>query len=396
MYVDELGKAVTKVGKLLKDAGVRAAVDRFRTSKGDERATAAVKLAEAGGVLVEKMSFMNESEKLVVQSLSLQSLATPEYWVELTSPNADTKAQQAEVVRLASRVVFATNHLPAMVGMLHATNQHSTSIPESTSGQKHGAPACKVGPGESALSIRLTDAGERASDPDRIARAIDGIDMLYSACASIIRKPTVELRLDDLSAKLNNDRDFRFVGELESINAVFAVIDTIPAALADIDPERDIDLDSVVRSLPIFQDLRKLGSLGTFSNKDLNDISETMHQGAMLTLESGVILNIEDARTGATDRRAGSPEQSSRYGNDEPPTLVSRAKPNVSAAEHDEDYQQYLREREALKRSNEEPVLEGVTSNTGESDAGNDGKSKDNRKAAIDQLLKSLGRSKNG
>ncbi len=114
--------------------------------------------------------------------------------------------------------------------------------------------------------------------------------MLYSACASIARKPAIDLRMDGVGSKRNNDRELHFTGESDSIAAVFAVIDSIPGALADIDPDQDIDLDAVVQSLPIFEDLNTLASLGNFSSKDLKDITDTMHQGALLALESGVIL----------------------------------------------------------------------------------------------------------
>ena len=153
---------------------------------------------------------------------------------------------------------------------------------------ERAGPKYPVSEGEGRLTIRLTDAGERACDPDRVARTIDGIDMLYSACASIARKPAMDLRLEAVDGKTN--RNLHFTGERDSISAVIAVIESIPYALEEIDAEQDFELDELVTSLPVFEDLKTLASLGTFSDTDLKDISETMHQGALLALESGVIL----------------------------------------------------------------------------------------------------------
>jgi len=213
---------------------------------------------------------MTPAQKKVVKCLHLGSLGSTDYWGQLIAGNGDPKTHQAELVRLASRVMFASSHLPAIISLMSIAESPQAQLPTGTSANSLLHPLQQ---GEGALYIRLTDAGERASDPDRVARAIDGIDMLYSACASIARKPAMDLRLDGVAAKDNRDRDFRFTGERDSIAAVFAVVDSIPEALANIDPDKDIDLDSVVSSLPIFQDLGTLASLGTFSGKDLKDIS---------------------------------------------------------------------------------------------------------------------------
>ena len=247
-------------------------------------------------------------ERKVMKRLHLDSLGSTDYWQLLMSDSVDAKTHQAEVVRLASRVMFASSHLPGLMSLMGDVNPTVVEPVASAVNPLLRA----VEEGEGALFIRLTDAGERASDPDRIARAIDGVDMLYSACASIARKPAIDLRLDDVAAKHNRDRDFRFTGARDSISAVYAVIDSIPGALADIDPDKDIDLDAVVRSLPIFQDLSTLASLGTFSGKDLKDISETMHQGALLILESGVILI--DAQMASHGQMGGDVAHSSRHG----------------------------------------------------------------------------------
>ena len=419
MQADELLSAVTKIVTMLKDAGIRSAIDQYRVAKGDQRTAAAATLSHAGSLLVASIDSMTPTEQEVVKCLHLGSLGSTDYWNKLVGGNDDPKQHQAEIVRLASRVMFSGNHLPSMVALLDKVEQPAPAMVKTVE-----MPTDSVNPlslpieeGEGALLIRLTDAGERASDPDRVARAIDGIDMLYSACASIARKPAIDLRLDGVMAKQNRDRDFRFTGERDSVSAVFAVVDSIPAALANIDPEKDIDLDAIVRSLPIFDDLNTLASLGTFSGKDLKDISETMHQGALLTLESGVILIDEEMlatggiempgqhTTGHNNVAAAAPmaaaQSASADANDNTAQLGGQA---PSAAESDEHYNRYLREREALMRT--QPTAADTGSNLNDSGVGaatgDNGSAQgysaegddQTRRDAVDELLKSLGQSK--
>ncbi len=415
MQSDELRKAVTLIVDLLKNAGIKTAVDQYRVAKGDQRTAAAARLGDAGATLVEKIDSLPLNERKVIKCLHLDSLGSAEYWEKLLSGNSESREHQAEVVRLASRVMFASSHLPGLVSLMSEVTPVAAVAPAASVISPLLRP---VEEGEGALFVRLTDAGERASDPDRIARAIDGVDMLYSACASIARKPAIDLRLDNVAAKHNRDRDFRFTGDRDSISAVFAVIDSIPGALADIDPEQDIDLDSVVRSLPIFQDLNTLASLGTFSGKDLKDISETMHQGALLILEGGVILIDEQMVSQGQMQGVDSAGQTatSTAGLQTPAVAhnasVSAAAASVvepsegapSAAESDEHYNRYLQEREAMMRSQVSGMpgnapdggkgLNGEQGHTGVFAQAESGADDQTRRDAVDELLKSLGQSR--
>jgi len=375
MHADELRVAVTKIVSVLKKSEIRSAVDQYRAAKGDNKSAAAAKLAHAGAVILEEFDALPDSGKAVVKCLQLDPLATTAYWKKITEPGDDPKAHQGEVVRLA-RAPSAPVIAPAPSAILAPLEE-----------------------GEGGLYIRLTDAGERASDPDRIARAVDGVDMLYSACASIARKPAIDLRLDALVNRPNRDRDMRFTGERDSIAAVFAVIESIPAALANINAEQEIDLDSVVRSLPIFADLKTLAKLGTFSAKDLKDISETMHQGALLTLESGVILINESiaAQDVRGDAAAKSITANAKSAAQAASSLNTNMQDTVasSAAEKDEHYNRYLREREAMLRPQDGSSAEASDSSPwglGE-DAPKllDTTDEDSaRRDAVDELLKSL------
>ncbi len=383
MRADELRRAIRRVVEVLNKADILAVVKEYRTATGDNRAVAAARLGHSGAIIMESMDKFNEAEKAVSRCMFLDNLGTTQYWQSLLASAGDPKKNAAELVHLFSRVMFASTHLPNLATLLGNAESNDP-----------GAWTHKPSTGEGRLTIRLTDAGERAADPDRIARSIDGIDMLYSACASIARKPAMDLRLDGISGA--EARDIHFMGERDSVAAVSAVISSIPEALEDVEPDEDLDLDSLVESLPIFEDLNTLASLGTFTANDLNDISETMHQGAMLILESGVILvnkAAEDAAASAQSRpvqmRPGASNVEPEQYTDTGPTPILKRRPNNNsgvAAERDEHYERYLREREALQ-------ARGGVGNS----------AKPNGKATpdtaqqpvdVDELLKNLGRSR--
>jgi len=325
MRANELHEAVGRVADVLEQAGIRAAVDRFRAAHGDELTVAAARLGHAGALISERFQRFDAAEQRVVKSLHLDSLASTGYWQQLIESASKPGQGRAEIVRLAARLMFAAQNLPGLTALM-ADIAPDDRLPDLASG-------------ESRLQVSLVDAGERASSPDRIARAIDGIDMLYSACASIARRPAMDLRLDAIDGTLT--RDLHFTGGRDAVAAVVAVMTSIPEALRRFDQHDDLDLDALVASLPVFSDLETLGSMGSFSARDLSNISETMRQGALLVLESGIVLlpgTAPDAK--AADTRAA------RSGR---PAAAVTSSPEHAGQAADRHYEAYLRERETMR-----------------------------------------------
>ncbi len=413
MRADELRTAVNRITLILDKADVRSAVDRFRSARGDERTVAAARLGHAGAIIMERFEQLTPAERRVVKHLHLDSLASPSYWDSLIASAGKPGPVDGEIVRLASRVMYASSHLPGLIALLD----------ESESGaQQHYAQA----PTEGRLIVRLADAGERATDPDRVARSIDGVDMLYSACASIARKPAIDLRLEGISG--DETRDIHFTGDKDATAAATAVLQSIPDAIAAFDDSEDLDLDDIIASLPVFEDLQTLASLGSFTPTDLKDITETMYQGAMLALESGVSLVTtgKPSSNGATPPARSTPVPRSNavvavpsagYPDDDLDTpmlttpqadatlngAAGADAANGSAVDH---YNRYLQEREAMQQTSPPAAQStGISGNAANGQIMNDGdfqhphfdaaesSQRDSlRKDAVDELLQALGK----
>lgn len=397
MRADELRSAVIKVVDILAKADLLAAVRNLRAAKGEDRTVAAARLGHAGAVVMENMGQLSDAESAVVDTLHLSSLASTAYWQDLLHADANPQKQAAELVNLYSRAMFATSHLPNLANTLSMVGSEAGYMPVET-GQKR-------------MVIRLSDAAEKAADPDRVARAIDGIDMLYSACASLSRKPAMDLRLDGVSG--TDHRDAAFTGGAEGVAAVLAVMESIPAAVSEAGGHENDDITSVVTSLPIFQDLKILAEIGTFSETELSEISETMHQGVVLTMESGVVVlpeqafaasvpsaapaaaSVAAASTAVSSLASGAtngavpPAQVSRAREEEPPTLTKRPESNGAVRNgladdsgvRDEHYEKYLREREAMQKG-VPPEVTGIDDKQ--------------RRAEVAALLKTLEQDRNG
>jgi len=151
-----------------------------------------------------------------------------------------------------------------------------------------------------------------------------------------------------------------------------------------------------------------------FSKQDLKDISDTMHQGALLTLESGVIpidpstVETQAARAPktavqqpkappvakvATARVTPITAASSAIAQDSSPVAEVLSTP--APVEQDEHYENYLREREAML--NPQPVSSPaaeVANVAQASDDTGDAAIDQSRRDAVDDLLKSLGQSR--
>lgn len=352
MRAVELQSAANNIAKLLQESDVLSVIRECRAARGEAWQDVAALLHATGSGLSVSLSGMDDNANTVLKATHLDALATNEYWAALSSEESDEAERQAELVRLYSRVMFASNHLPMLATLLESEPEPAAESAQDTAADLTAVPGggalpvTPLGEGEDRLLLKLVDAGELASNPDRIARAIDGIDMLYAACARLDRNPSMDLRL--ISVAGYTERDLVFVGEENTLQSIRAVVESIPAAIEKMDPEAEIDIDDLIQSLPVFENLTTLKKLGTYSAEDIKDLNDALHQGVLLSLESGVILVTDQAL-------------------------------QATAAENDEYYDQYLRERERLASADESETADANVTAIA-----------DSRDAAVNNLLRGL------
>ncbi len=281
MPENELRNAVESIVGLLRKTQVQQAISHFRTAIiRNEKSDAAKRLAGVGNQLVSAFSHFDSSQKRVCQYMHIDCLGSQKYWQELLSVSNGLEKTRAEVVQLYSRVMFAANHLPGLVNMIEASDSVSPAEPAQ---------------GNALLKIRLVDAGEKASDPDRISRTIDGIDMVYTASVSLAKKPAIDLSVNSLSGQ--PEKYLEFEGDIDGVNAVKTVIDSIADEVANIEDIENFDATELISNLPIFDDLKTLQKLGTFRKPEANQIAESMREGCLLIMESGVMLEPKRTQT---------------------------------------------------------------------------------------------------
>ncbi len=398
MHADELRVAIDKMVDTLAASGIMTAIRDYRTAKGDQQPVAAARLGHAGAMLMERMGKVTPHEETALKIMHLNNLRDTGYWQALLSIQKSEQERNAELVHLYSRVMFASNHLPNFSALLGRVDAGAGGAGSPATAAANSAAELQAG--ESRITIQLTDAGEKASDPDRIARSIDGIDMLYSACASLSRRPAMDLRLDYIDG--SSERSIVFTGETDSVSAMAAVIDSIPEALANLNDDQEIDLDALVQSLPIFSELNTLAGHGAFSEKDLRDIRETMHQGALLTLESGVVLP-EPPVQGNKNAPAPSVASAPKSGVSAAGLAAAHTAASSSSAPagRDEHYERYLEERAAMQNGSASNMAQQPDDDVDPFPAlGNavdaDEPLSEDKQAAVENLLRSLNQQRDG
>ena len=133
MHADELRQAVTKIVDLLRRSEIRSVLDRYRSARGDDRTVAAARLGHAGAMIMDRMQSLTPAERRVARLMHLDDLAATEYWQSLLDGTSDARAHQGDIVRLATRVMFATGQLPAMMSLLESVERRAIPSPASRS-----------------------------------------------------------------------------------------------------------------------------------------------------------------------------------------------------------------------------------------------------------------------
>ena len=408
---NKLSAAIAPVVELLKRTKLQEAVSSFRSALVSGRFTdAGDQLQETGMHFVEAFQHFDEAQLNVCRYLHLEDLGKSAYWRRICTVAEGPEKTRSEVVTLYSRVMFATSHLPGLMQLL----------PD----QEGQASRVTIREGAAELSVRLLDAGERASDPDRISRTIDGIEMLYSACTGISRKASIDLSLVAVSGPAGEKR-VTFEGDREGVSAVVAIIESIADEIAAADDLEHCDPEELVMQLPVFEDLETLQDVKKVSTEEAGDIAESLREGALLVMESGVLL-VTEAKPLSQPRKprvvplrpaedayqkaisGGLEPNSTRTAEQEPVVKLKVSEPSASAApaegerpaaqpevddmSPDEFYQHYLSEKSRIQGKNQTDTAAQAVSRASHDQLGG-GSSKSD---ALSDLLEDLDRINRG
>ncbi len=400
MDLIQLYSAIQRVVQSLKTSGLMPALKNYRGSlRGQanaDRASIESVLIEASNAYIEKSAMYTEQEISVVNLLHLAELGKASYWLDMTSNIRSVEVRLAQAVSAYSKLMFATGHLPGLLSLVRETSaMEGLRTDEPDSGT---------------LLLRLYDAVEPASSPDRMSRLIDAVDLIYSACSAMSDARPDSLRL--MSVAGVSVRSVIFHGDVQAINAVRKVIAQLNESAARLHQDELYSVDAIAAEMPLLDAIDELEHLDALSPDVAANAARDAREGAIMVLECGAQLVDHDAVANSSSYIPASVIAKLDADGKSFDNIDSRIGESIDAR-YDEVY-----ERERLKLLNESPEHDGssitsdaanasgspITSVYGRELASSSrgerspGKSElasrvvDNRKDSIDELIVDLNR----
>ena len=278
MDLIQLYTATQRVVKSLKTSGLMPALKGYRASlRGQaqsDRATSESVLMEASGAYLDQTAMFGEDEASVVNLLHLAELGEASFWQDMTSNARSVEARMGQAVSAYSKVMFATGHLPGLLSLVR-----ETSAVDGLRTDEHDS---------GALVLRLYDSVELASSPDRMARLIDAVDMIYSACASMSGIEPDSLRLMSVTGVAV--RSVVFHGEVQTVNATRKVITHLNDAAAESNQGEQFSAEAIAAEMPLLDAIDELVRLDVMKSDVAANSGRDAQEGAIMLLECGAQL----------------------------------------------------------------------------------------------------------
>ena len=283
----QLYTATQRVVESLKTSGLMPALRAHRLSlrgQGD-RASAQAGIEQASSAYIKQVAAFGDDESAVVSLLHLNELGSPSFWQDLTLDTRPVELRLGKSVTAYSKIMFAVSHLPGLLSLVRETR--------AIDGLRSDDPENGI------LVLRLYDAEEPASSPDRMSRLIDAVDLLYSACAlmsvassasmqlsSATRPPSLQL----MSVSGVAVRSVVFRGDASSITTTRNVINKLNQAAADASDNGGHRVESIASSMPLLDAVDALHKLKTLDTAQAETISRRSQEGAIMLLDCGAQL----------------------------------------------------------------------------------------------------------
>ncbi len=274
MQVTNLYRSCANLSGALTASGLLQAIRAYRSGllANSGKLAAQGQFARACADYIAAAESFDHDTRRVVERLHLTELQSEQFWSGITE-NAALAERQRLLVAAYSKVLFASNHLPSLMDTIRLVGGESASNDTGT------------------LALLLLDAALPASSPDRIARAIDGIDLIYQACAAIVsRRDLVPLQLQSVVGRASRTIVLR--GDLSLLSSVRHVLASAQKAAA-VSQANVTDLRQQLSSMPPVVVLDKLGGLGRHNRAEIEQIRESLIAGSSMLIEA--VVQIVDA-----------------------------------------------------------------------------------------------------
>ncbi len=252
----QLFSGATSILRTVRDCGLTAAV---RSGSASVVSAASVRYMDAA-------SGFSAEEQAVARSAGMDRLQSPTYWFDL---EAGSDRERTEHYRRCLKTIVQGLSFLTRLASLVENRADPLDLNDD---------ACDI-------KIRLVDAADRASDPDRIARLIDGVDLIYRACAKLAHTSLDGLHVMRVGGA--HGRTVLLQGDVDPATATRRIIRAAnDIATGNIQGE-SYSADEVADSNPFMQSLDDLFRVGALSAADAEEIRHGVLTGTIMVLECG-------------------------------------------------------------------------------------------------------------
>ncbi len=272
MVLTNLHLSVQAISNALDKSGLHSAISDYVLEASDIPDTAAERvLLCAANNYMDRAAAYNPSQLAIAETLELTPMQSPSFWFDICAPTLNSAVRTSMLESALHSISFAQQH----IGKLQKLLQHTNTI------TSH-----KDGPDLTTIRVRINDAVEKASDPDRLSRLIDGVDMIYRACADLADQPADGLRL--MSIDGTDYRTVVFTGHPEVSTATRRIMRTLHLqASSHLQTQDNYSVEQIAAQLPFMHAMDELHRIGALEAGFASDIRDTALAGAIMLLECG-------------------------------------------------------------------------------------------------------------
>ncbi len=263
----------------------------------EENAALFTELSQSSSRYLDMAAGYSESESVVASHAGLSDLQSPSFWFDLDTGSVSEKRRKR--LRCLKLVLQGQSFL-SHIGTLVQDQADPVDIRD-TAGD---------------IKIRIVDATDRASDPDRISRLIDGVDLIYRACARLAGTDENNLKVMRLGGSWG--RTVVFNGDAEPATATRRIVRAANDLASNSMQTEDYSVEEIADNNPFLLALDDLFRVGAVNADDAEDIRQGVLGGSIMLLECGARLYGVDASGDPMEFRSAKKSASAKSANQPP------------------------------------------------------------------------------